>query len=515
VASSGPVGSEKCSRQKQLGPGRAEQRSKGHEKHGKSEMVQYCTLLLTIVLQYAMHRYIKAISSSLSVPGLSPRAITLFSQAMLRGQYRWGRKAKLAAGAALAIALRESHRADSLRDIAFLMEETPSSLSHSFANMVSLLRLSLSPVDPAQHFPSLQSHLSALLHPLQPPTLVPALLCSIILPLQLSNVIRTATSLSQILVHQGPVLSLNSLPTPPTACAILLLSLECEARISLPNVGDLAHLLGQRFGLSTAVVMGRYKLVQDLVEEWIRELPWLDQFEPTQAGKGRSKVAKRVVVARGLKDVVQFQAEIWKKKLEALPKPTVEFEFDDHDGDSESVSAIQREHLDNPRKRRKTCALDSASQFLLDPISSSNIAPDIMPTSPSVVNVFSGSTTASALPLTAYLLGASSTSLSPSAPPTRLQLLVAERGGSNEISDDELFFDGELEGLIRTAEETLELRKVFGWGHEDQEELNEMSSSGSVREGRTTRVDMEALARVLEGAGELNFDTDKKIYGET
>ena len=46
------------------------------------------------------------------------RAQGVFDQAMRAGRFRWGRKAKLTAGASLAIALRESHKSDSIRDIA-------------------------------------------------------------------------------------------------------------------------------------------------------------------------------------------------------------------------------------------------------------------------------------------------------------------------------------------------------------------------------------------------------------
>jgi transcription factor IIIB 90 kDa subunit len=49
---------------------------------------------------------------------VSSRAKTIFDQAMSKGHHRWGRKAKLTAGASVAVALRESHKSESLRDIA-------------------------------------------------------------------------------------------------------------------------------------------------------------------------------------------------------------------------------------------------------------------------------------------------------------------------------------------------------------------------------------------------------------
>lgn len=65
-----------------------------------------------------MHEFIRTIATRQSNPGITWRAQGIFDQAMRRGHYRWGRRAKLTAGAALAIALRESHKSDSIRDIA-------------------------------------------------------------------------------------------------------------------------------------------------------------------------------------------------------------------------------------------------------------------------------------------------------------------------------------------------------------------------------------------------------------
>ena len=65
-----------------------------------------------------MHEFIRTSASRLSSPGITARAQGVFDQAMRLGAFRWGRKAKLTAGASLAIALRESHKSDSVRDIA-------------------------------------------------------------------------------------------------------------------------------------------------------------------------------------------------------------------------------------------------------------------------------------------------------------------------------------------------------------------------------------------------------------
>ena len=65
-----------------------------------------------------MYEFIQALAVRVSARGSAERAQTLFDQAMSRGKFRWGRKSKRMAGAALAIALRESKKSDALRDIA-------------------------------------------------------------------------------------------------------------------------------------------------------------------------------------------------------------------------------------------------------------------------------------------------------------------------------------------------------------------------------------------------------------
>jgi transcription factor IIIB 90 kDa subunit len=43
--------------------------------------------------------------------------MNIFATVMERGKYRWGRRARIMAGAALAIAVREAQKSDPLRDI--------------------------------------------------------------------------------------------------------------------------------------------------------------------------------------------------------------------------------------------------------------------------------------------------------------------------------------------------------------------------------------------------------------
>ncbi len=110
-----------------------------------------------------------------------------------------------------------------------------------------------------------------------------------------------------------------------------------------------------------------------------------------------------------------------------------------------------------------------------------------------------------------------------SRPPTRLQLLATSRGGGEEdkIEDEELFEEGELEGLLRDPEEIETLRVALDWCHEDTDVTNipektkkkrkrepteQDDSVGNIK--RTKRIDMDALARLLDPSTHLDDQED-------
>lgn len=463
-----------------------------------------------------MSTFISSVLSRLNNPGLSPRAEAIFTQAMTKGHYRWGRKARLTAGASIAITLREAHKSDSLRDIAFLLDDSTVSLARTFQSVVSLLDLSLASTDPAVHLPILHAHLHSTLHPetLSPPPQLPKALVSILSPLSLQAAVCTATSLSQIISHHSPPLTLTNLPTPPTACALLILGLEAEARAPLPHLGELTRTLGTRFALSSGVVSSRYKIIYDLIEEWIRHVPWLDQFVYKGKGRGavaRSKVPKRAIVAKGIKDVVQFHEEIWRSRTQNQQKVNVDLEpgpvgFANNDeedkGNYDSVNMVavasSSRSIDlsaiapPPGKRRKIekkgNAMQAARRLLLDPLSSR----------------YSDATTSNGeMSLLTHILTCPLDELTRT-PPTRLQLLAASRGGSTEefVFDEELFAVGELEGLLRNEQEREALRPLFqlNWGEEISKEeaavCHRQPLATEIKRG-AKRINLHVLTRVL------------------
>lgn len=486
-----------------------------------------------------MSIFINSVLTKLKNPGLSPRAETIFTQAMTNGRYRWGRKAKLVAGASMAIALREAHKSDSLRDIAFFLDDSPLSLSRAFVAVVSLLHFDLNPSDPVVHLPILQDHLHSLLHPETPTSHLPRDLVAILTPLSSHAVLRTATSLSAIITRQASAIPILQSPTPPIACAMLILALEAETRTPLPHLSELASALASRFGFARGVVTLRYKACYDLIEEWIREVPWLDQFVYKGKGRGtstRSKVPKRSIVAKGINDVIQFQEEIWNKKMNALGKASVIIDADPADENSEDEKLLsfisepfESRHHQHHKKRRTNPMVEGAYRFLLDPLStkchslSGSIASDDSGASEIPSDTSSLDLSAPTAPLATHLLG--DLSYNSSRPSSRLQLLALVRGGgtSEHICDDELFAEGELEELLRTKEEQEALRPLFTlqWEEEvgtatDHRCQTLIPESGSTEVSRGSgRVNMEALARILSGEGNINGEVISEYNSET
>jgi transcription factor IIIB subunit 2 len=372
------------------------------------------------------------------------------------------------AGACLSIALRESNRPDLLRDISSVLKIPTVALKREFNSVTSLLKLTLSLVDPAVHITTFQSHLTSALREHQHESGLPASLIETLQPLCLRSVANTAVSLSQLFARLNPGHDIFHLPTPPTACSIFILALEAENRVVLNPLSDLAQYLGARCHVVKEVVMARYRTIQDEIALWIEKIPWLDKYE---SKGGRAKVAKRLIIARGLKDVISFQEEIWQKTVQ----PVLELDLSDDENEGEEDSSAISGSLDisRPRKRQKVShVLAQATNFLLNPLGHAVPASKFPASTPT-----GNASGTSELPLATYILTASSLT---SHPPTRLQLLALDRGGVNEeqIPDEDLFAEGELEKMLRNEGEVQMLRERYGWeqGGEDAK-LDEVDAS--------------------------------------
>lgn len=256
-------------------------------------------------------QFIFTLAKRIGHPGLYPRTQLLFDQALERGHVRWGRKARLVAGAALAIALREGRKGETMKDIAFLLEESPVAVARAFTRLVELLEIKLASTDPSWHLSSLRNRLVDLLKEQKPA--LPHNLVKLLKQINLPSVLHTATSLSELVSRAGMV---SNLPSPPTACAIFILAIEGELLSSLPHCEQLAKVLALRYGVSGDVVMRRYKLISDEVQSWSQEVPWM-RNEVGESSNKKPKVARRTAVARSVKDIVQYREGLWKAAFEA------------------------------------------------------------------------------------------------------------------------------------------------------------------------------------------------------
>jgi hypothetical protein len=89
--------------------------------------------------------------------------------------------------------------------------------------------------------------------------------------------------------------------------------------------------------------------------------------------------------------------------------------------------------------------------------------------------------------------------------PSRLEGLLAVRQTDGGIADDELFEEGELEGMIRSKQEIDVLRKVSGWEEslQGQPELRQRSETAA---GHADSIPSEAVRPCAEEGVEMIED---------
>ncbi|KAJ8456454.1 hypothetical protein ONZ45_g18715 [Pleurotus djamor] len=480
---------------------------------------------------YAMHDFVRSLSNALSVPGLSPRTITLFTQAMATGQFRWGRKARCLAGVCLAIALRESNRPDGLNDIAVILQEPPSALTRIFLSVLALLHLNLNPADPTIHIARLEAHLISIVKVSEASSNLPSTLVKKLSALHIQSVMRTVQSLSNMIYRLGESSDITTLPTGPTAAALVLLALEAESRASLPGVGELAQNLASLFSVQGPVVMARYKIIQDLIADCILQLPWV---EKPVIIKGRAKVAKRTIVARSLHDAIQFHEDIWATRRDEIRNCHTEFSPNsDNESENHQVTAstpeteqVIDEIAESRRKKRKlnvNTSLDEAHRFILDPVSchlplsvSQKSVEHVPPETSSSPDVPLRPKTPERPSLLSYVLNAS-----PSAPsnkaPSRLQLLATTRGGESNVLDDELLTDLEWSQIQRSDAEQQQLQAMWEDTWDSMEERTKNKDKETEKKALSVERKSGKRKRGLEGPSQgsrrINMEAYKKLMG--
>jgi len=138
--------------------------------------------------------------------------------------------------------------------------------------------------------------------------------------------------------------------------------------------------------------------------------------------------------------------------------------------------------------------MDGLSEFLLSPLHAQSLS------QPSAQRARIPS-----LDAVSHILAADSPSFE--LPATRLQVLSLSKS-ADDITDEELFDEGELEALIRGQDERDVLARVLGWTHEgsesghlEEDEAHTANAQARDREGGvTSRINIEALNRLLDDA---------------
>lgn len=310
----------------------------------------------------------------------------------------------------------------------------------------------------------------------------------------------------------GRLAAFEGATTPATSCAICILALEAEARKTLPALTELASVLGARFGVSGNTVQARYRMACEVASEWTAELPWATRYArdvPRRGKTQRAKEGRRAMVAQHLKDAVEFQEAIWLKKVAGVGQRVQEAEVEQpvaqlQSGKRELVQdSVQVSH---PRKRRKPMLHDAdiASTFLLSqgagPTSCHRVTKTTLFIGDAAMQISQLNS------LHAHMLTTDTSLLSLKHPPTRLQLLISNRGGSDMVLDDELFDAGELDGLLRTDEERERYMHTVDWL--DYVPAYAMPGSTLSSGGRTRK---EPSAKGIE---RINMDRLAQLFGE-
>jgi len=336
----------------------------------------------------------------------------------------------------------------------------------------------------------------------------------------LQDVLRTARAL-----HDPPILesyTSNGLNAGATACALLLLALEAHASPprSAPHTLVLAEQLGTALGARGAAVMARYRMLVDIIEAGAARVPWLTGSSAT----GNKRISKRSWVAKAVLDVLQFRDELERAEIVERGGPiNVDTEGENDSGGLEAASqgedeaaldtliakvelnmtdstggvsrvpkaihTVARATTGAGHKNKKPRTTTSqAACFLLDPLAHFTPA-------------------RTTLAHTAYLLSSDAATES-TVQPTRLQLLSVERGNAEAVHDDELFSDGELEGIVISSDEqTVEerqrraqtLRMMWGEGDAGATRASSVVGIGgkdSTKRGKD-RMDMNKLNALL------------------
>ncbi|KAH7340979.1 hypothetical protein B0J17DRAFT_653584 [Rhizoctonia solani] len=440
----------------------------------------------------ATKSFLAAVTRNMHQLPCTERAQYIMEQAMRKGKFRWGPGAERVAGASICIALREAGKAESIREVAVHIQCRQDYLTRAYRRVATLLSIKIEPMDPA------------------------LLLCPSLFPTELTKFLSHLTPRSQAVFNLAHQLSNLTLRVSLTygrqsslvACALLMVSLSGEAGKPIPKPGALASALAARFGGTARSVADRVREMERLIEDWRHELPWAETDLPTKSRK------RTIKVASWIKDVVHFKDDLWFKQIEAVGhahySPSVEDEPDEEEddassrtgsycttgskrsNDTQSTFGSKRPHLDRGyyNSGRPRAYVVEQSRGRADP-QTTILA--------SLLNPFSFPSTSASSAFDSAWAGLKN---------------------SDHIADEDLFEEGELEGLIRPENDVNALRArweeegrfegVPEWNDEPKEVPSELISMREMLDSFDP--DVEEVIGSWRDASPTGFGDDGSYY---
>ena len=273
-------------------------------------------------------------------------------------------------------------------------------------------------------------------HPSSAGSIIPSLLSKT--ALSFDSVSRTAKEVSTFLSRLTAFSDIGPGPT-ASACIILAFEISLQAAFHKTVIRELAAVLSADLEQTDWAVVERHTAMLAIFEDWMKDLPWLQPWIPTES---KWNMIRRDGVVRGVRDVLNFQDELIEERglvhrpAEAgQPEDT---EMADQPRYFDQVVGPSR--LFVPRKKHHRL-VEHMARLMLDPSYGAN-APNL-PTRNYPLDVES-------------YLGRMGKQLlageGPNVPLGRLDELLLERGSESLIADEELFDSVEWEEIFNDEE---------------------------------------------------------------
>ncbi|CAE6489632.1 unnamed protein product [Rhizoctonia solani] len=453
----------------------------------------------------ATKSFLAAVTRNMHQLPCTERAQYIMEQAMKKGRFRWGRSAERVAGASICLALRESGRAESIREVAVHIQCRQEHLARTHRRVAILLSIKIEPLDPALLVSSIWNYTQECLTA-----------SASLFPTELSKFLSDLTSFSQSvlnLAHQLSNLILrvsltNGRQSNIVACALFMVSLSGQAGKPIPKPGVLASVLGDRFGGAARSIADRIREIERLIEDWRHELPWADTDLPANSRK------RTIKVATWIKDVIHFKDDLWSKQIEAVAhahySPSIEDDFDEGEDDTSSCTGSYST-VGSKRSSNGTQSTSNSKRPHLDRGYYDSGRPRAY-----VVEQSKARPSAQATIL-ASLLDPFSCSIST---PSTLGSAWDELKRSDSVADEDLFEEGELERLIRSDEDVRALRArweaegrfegIPEWIDEPQEVPPDLVNAGDLLDAFDP--DVEELVGAWRGPSPTGFDDNNSYF---